>query len=46
MIVESIRKVVERKDLTREEAFAVMDAIMSGQATDAQIAAFLTALRL
>jgi len=46
MIVESIRKVVERKDLTREEAFAVMDTIMSGQATDAQIAAFLTALRM
>ncbi|MBP1779403.1 MAG: trpD [candidate division NC10 bacterium] len=46
MIVESIRKVVERKDLTREEAFAVMDAIMSGHATDAQIAAFLTALRM
>jgi anthranilate phosphoribosyltransferase len=46
MIVESIRKVVERKDLTRDEAFAVMDAIMSGHATDAQIAAFLTALRM
>lgn len=46
MIVESIRKVVDRKDLTREEAFAVMHAIMSGQATDAQIAAFLTALRM
>ncbi len=46
MIVEAIRKVVDRKDLTREEAFAVMDAIMSGQATDAQIAAFLTALRM
>jgi anthranilate phosphoribosyltransferase len=46
MIVEAIRKVVERKDLSREEAFSVMDAIMSGQATDAQIAAFLTALRM
>jgi anthranilate phosphoribosyltransferase len=46
MIVEAIRKVADRKDLTREEAFAVMDAIMSGQATDAQIAAFLTALRM
>ncbi len=46
MIVEVIRKVVDRKDLTREEAFAVMDAIMSGQATDAQISAFLTALRM
>lgn len=46
MIVESIRKVVERKDLTRDEAFAVMEGIMSGHATDAQIAAFLTALRM
>ncbi len=46
MIAEAIRKVVERKDLTRDEAFAVMDAIMSGQATDAQIASFLTALRM
>jgi anthranilate phosphoribosyltransferase len=46
MIVEAIRKVVERKDLTREEAFALMDAVMSGQATDAQIASFLTALRM
>ena len=46
MIVNAIRTVVERKDLSRDEAFAVMDAIMSGQATDAQIAAFLTALRM
>lgn len=46
MIVETIRKVVDGKDLTRDEAFAVMDTIMSGQATDAQIAAFLTALRM
>ena len=46
MIVEAIRKVVERRDLTRDEAFAVMEAIMSGHATDAQIAAFLTALRM
>lgn len=46
MIIDAIRTVVERRDLTREEAFAVMDAIMSGRATDAQIAAFLTALRM
>ncbi len=46
MIIEAIRKVVEGKDLTRDEAFAVMDTIMSGQATDAQIASFLTALRM
>jgi anthranilate phosphoribosyltransferase len=46
MIADAIRTLVERKNLTREEAFAVMDGIMSGQATDAQIAAFLTALRM
>jgi anthranilate phosphoribosyltransferase len=37
MIVDMIRKLAERQDLTRDEAFAVMDVIMSGQATDAQI---------
>lgn len=46
MIVEAIRSVVDGRSLSREEAFEVMGAIMSGQATDAQIAAFLTALRM
>ena len=46
MITEAFRKVVERQDLTTDEAFAVMDEIMSGKATDAQIAGFLTALRM
>ncbi len=46
MILESLKKVVEREDLSAEEAFMVMDEIMSGKATDAQIAAFLTALRV
>jgi len=46
MIVEAIKKVVEHRDLTREEARAVMEEIMSGQAHDAQIGSFLTALRM
>ncbi len=46
MIVEALRKVVERQDLTREEALAVMQEIMAGGASDAQIAAFLVALRM
>jgi anthranilate phosphoribosyltransferase len=46
IIVESIRALVERRDLTRIEAAAAMEAIMSGGATNAQIAAFLTALRM
>ncbi len=46
MIADAIRSVVEGKSLDREAAFQVMDVIMSGRATDAQIAAFLTALRM
>jgi anthranilate phosphoribosyltransferase len=46
IIVEAIRTLVERRNLTRLEAAAAMDAIMSGAATHAQIAAFLTALRM
>jgi anthranilate phosphoribosyltransferase len=46
VIVEAIRAVVERRDLTRLESAAAMEAIMSGGATAAQIAAFLTALRM
>ncbi len=46
MILESLKKVVERENLSAEEAFLTMDEIMSGKASDAQIAAFLTALRL
>ncbi|MGH7392888.1 MAG: anthranilate phosphoribosyltransferase [Candidatus Rokuibacteriota bacterium] len=46
MITEALRTVVERRDLTRLEAAAAMEAIMSGAATNAQIAAFLAALRM
>jgi len=46
MIVEAIKKLIEKRDLTREESRAVMDEIMSGQAHDAQIGSFLTALRM
>ncbi len=46
IIVEALRTLMEKKDLTRLEAAAAMDAIMSGAATNAQIAAFLTALRM
>ena len=45
-IVDAIRRVVEGQHLDRAEAESVMDAIMTGKATDAQIAAFLTALRM
>jgi anthranilate phosphoribosyltransferase len=46
IITEAVRALVDRRDLTRIEAAAAMDAIMSGAATNAQIAAFLTALRM
>ena len=46
IITEALRALVDRRDLSRIEAAAAMDAIMSGGATNAQIAAFLTALRM
>ncbi len=44
MIKEAIAGLIERKDMSEEEALAVMDEIMSGQASQVQIAAFLAAL--
>src|SRR5688572_33245992 len=46
IITEAVRQLVDRKNLSRIEAAAAMEAIMSGGATNAQIAAFLTALRM
>ncbi|MCL4395244.1 MAG: anthranilate phosphoribosyltransferase [Chloroflexi bacterium] len=42
----SIAKLVEGSDLSRDESAAVMGEIMDGAATPAQMAAFLTALRI
>jgi len=44
--MEAIKKVVEGFNLTREEAREVMEIIMNGEATDAQIGGFLIAMRL
>jgi anthranilate phosphoribosyltransferase len=41
-----IQKLIEGHGLTRDEAYDAICTIMKGGATDAQIAAFLTALRL
>jgi anthranilate phosphoribosyltransferase len=46
IITEAVRVLVDRRDLTRIEAAAAMEAIMTGAATHAQIAAFLTALHM
>jgi anthranilate phosphoribosyltransferase len=46
MIKEAIAKVVTRIDLTEEEMVGVMDEIMGGRATPAQIGAFIASLRM
>lgn len=46
MIVEATKKAVEKIDLTEAEAEQVMDEIMSGEAQQMNMAAFLTALRM
>ena len=46
MIKEAIETVVDSRSLTFKEAAAVMEEIMSGEATPAQFAAFITALRI
>ncbi len=45
MIRESIAKLIDGQDLSCAEAESVMNEIMDGAATHAQMAAFLTALR-
>src|ERR1700733_8274642 len=46
MITDLIQKMIDRVDLTEQEAREVMQEIMTGQTTDAQISGFLTALRM
>ena len=46
MIKEAIIKLSKKQDLAYTEAEAVMDEIMSGQATPVQMSAYLTALAL
>jgi anthranilate phosphoribosyltransferase len=46
MMVETIARLVEGQDLTEQEASSAMEQIMRGEATPAQIAAFMTALRM
>lgn len=46
MIKEAIIKLSKKQDLAYAEAEAVMDEIMSGQATSVQMSAYLTALAL
>lgn len=46
MIKKAIARIVERRDLSEAEMIEVMDQIMSGEATPAQTASFITALRM
>ena len=46
MIKAILKTLVERKNLKEEEAKKVMEEIMEGKTTPAQIASFLTALRM
>lgn len=43
---EMISKLANRETLSHDEAYAALSTIMNGDATDAQIAAFITALRM
>jgi len=46
VIRDAIKKLVDGQDLTQDEAIATMTEIMEGEATPAQIGAFVTALRM
>ncbi len=46
MIRDAIATLVDKRNLTEEEAAACMEEIMSGEATPAQFGAFVVALRL
>jgi len=46
MIKKAIARIVEHLDLSEGEMIDVMNQIMSGEATQAQIGAFITALRM
>jgi anthranilate phosphoribosyltransferase len=45
-IQQGLAKVIERQNLTTEEMVAVMNQVMGGEATPAQIGGFLVALRM
>lgn len=46
MIRKIIQKLLERRSLTRREAFTVMENILNGKVSEAQIGAFLMALQM
>jgi anthranilate phosphoribosyltransferase len=45
-VKEAIRKVIVKKDISKKNAYEIALSIMNGEATDAQIATLITALRM
>ena len=46
MLKSYLNQVIAGQDLSKEQAAAAMEVIMSGAASDAQIGSFLTALKM
>ena len=46
IIQKALQQLIERRDLTQADMHAAMMAVMTGEATPAQIGAFLVALRM
>lgn len=46
MLQEAIKRIVDRKNLSEDEAYASMNEIMKGEGTKAQVGAFLVSLRM
>lgn len=46
MLQEAIKKIIDKKDLSENEAYAAMNEIMKGEGTESQIGAFLVGLRM
>ena len=46
MLKQVINKIIAKENLTEEEAYAFMNKIMKGEATEAQIGGFLVGLRM
>ncbi|MCK4739047.1 MAG: anthranilate phosphoribosyltransferase [Deltaproteobacteria bacterium] len=46
MIQEALKKIIEKENLSELEMVGVMEEVMTGEATPAQIGAFITALRM
>lgn len=46
IIIEGLKKVIKKEDFTEKEAEEIMREIMSGNVTNAQLGAFLTALSM